>query len=82
MRSVFIVSMMLGRRTAYASGAVTNLVVLGFAELHEQFCDLMLDLHPAQDGCSVIGDSNVSIRRDENLVQAARTKGSANDAGD
>ena len=55
--------------TNHASGAVANLVVLAARQLHEQLCDLVLDPHLRQDGCAVVGDGDVAVGRDQDLVQ-------------
>jgi hypothetical protein len=56
--------------TDYASCAVTNLIVLAFRELYEEFGYWMFDLHLAKNGSTIVGHGNFTVRRDENLVKA------------
>lgn len=58
-----------GGRTNDAGRAVSNLVVLRLADLHEQLGNLVLDLHLLQDRRAVVGDGDVAVGRDEDLVE-------------
>lgn len=60
-------------------GSVSDLVILRPTELDQKSCNLVLNLHLAHDGGSVVGDGNVSIRRNENLVQSSGTQGGLDD---
>lgn len=55
--------------THYAGSAISNLIVLAFRQLHEQFRDLMLHFHLAQYCRAIVRDGDLSVRRDEDLVQ-------------
>lgn len=63
-----------GGRTDNARRAVADLVVLRLGELDEELCDLVLDLHLAHDGGAVVGDGDVAVWRDHDLVEAARAE--------
>ena len=56
-------------RTDDACSAVANLVVLALGELYEEFCDLMLDLHLAEDGRAIVCDGDVAVWGDEDFVE-------------
>ena len=61
------------RLTTDSSSAITNFVVLTFAQLNQQFGYLVFYFHATEDCRSIVGHSDVSIRRNENLVKTART---------
>ena len=49
---------------------ISNLVILTLRHLHEQLCDLVFDLHLSEDGCAVVGNGDITIGRDEDLVES------------
>ena len=59
-------------RTDYTGGSITDLVVLRFGQLNEELCDLVLNLHLAEDRRAVVCDGDVSIGGDKNFVEAWR----------
>ena len=65
-----------------AGGAVTDLVVLRFRQFDEELCDLVFDLHLAHDGRAVVGDGDVAVGRDHDLVEAARAEAGLDDVAD
>ena len=58
------------RRTDDARRSIANFFILTFGQLHQKFCDLVLDLHLAEDCGAVVGDCYVSICGYEDLVEA------------
>merc|ERR1719341_1097932 len=62
-------------------GSITNFVVLRLRELDHQFGHLMINVHHLEDGGSVVGDSDVSIRADHQLVQPFGAKAGLQDVG-
>ena len=62
-------------RTDYTGGSITDLVVLRFGQLNEELCDLVLNLHLAEDRRAVVCDGDVSIGGDKNFVEAWRGLG-------
>src|SRR5579863_9081708 len=61
-------------RTDYTSGAITNFIVLRFAQLNKQLGDLMLDVHFLQNGRAVVGNGHISVTGNHHLVETLRTK--------
>lgn len=43
---------------------------------------MVADLHLAHDGGAIVGDGDVAVGGDEDLVEAAGTEGGADDGGD
>ena len=70
--SVSIPKSMMNRpkRTDDARRSIANFLILTFGQLHQKFCDLVLDLHLTEDGGAVVGDCYVSICGYEDLVEA------------
>lgn len=64
------------------SGSVTNLVILRLGQLDQQLCYVIRDLHLLQDGGAIVGDCDIAVGGDENLVETARTEGSLDKVGD
>lgn len=60
--------------TNNSSGSITNLIILGFWQLHHQFGNLVVHIHHAKDGSSIIGDSNLAILVDHHLVKTSIKK--------
>jgi hypothetical protein len=50
-----------GERTDNTGSSVSNLVVLALGELDEELCDLVLDLHLAEDRGTIVGDCDITI---------------------
>ncbi len=61
-------------RTDNAGGAIANLVVLALGELHQEFGNLVLNLHLVQNGGAVVGDGDFTIGRNQNLIEAFGAK--------
>jgi hypothetical protein len=51
------------------SGTISNLVILRFGKLYQKFCNVVRDLHLRQDSGAIIGHGNVTVWRNQNLVQ-------------
>jgi len=66
----------------HSSGAVTDLVILGLGELDHEFRDLVINIHLFEDGCSVIGDGDVTILRHHELVQSLGAQAGLQDLTD
>lgn len=64
----------MGQHTDNTRGAVADLVVLRLGHLDEQLGDLVLDLHLGEDGRAVVGDGDVAVGGDEDLVEPARAE--------
>lgn len=52
------------------------------AHLDEKLGDLVVDLHVAENSGTIIGDVDVSIGRDEDLVKTSRAERRLDDVGD
>lgn len=61
------------------SGTVPNFIVLALGQLNEQLGDLVFNLHFAQDGRTIVGHRDFSVRRHKDLIQAFRSERSADD---
>jgi hypothetical protein len=61
--------------TNNTSGSIANFVVLALGELNKKFCNLVINLHLVKNGGSIVGHRQITIRRNENLVQAFWSKG-------
>ena len=57
-------------RTNDAGGSVANFLVLALGQLDQELCDLVLNLHLAENRCAVVGDCYFAIGGDEDLVEA------------
>lgn len=51
------------------SCTVTDLIVLALRQLHQKLGNLVLNLHLTQNSCAIICDCNLSVWRNEDLVQ-------------
>mmetsp|Transcript_24712 Transcript_24712/g.53848 ORF Transcript_24712/g.53848 Transcript_24712/m.53848 type:complete len:310 (-) Transcript_24712:56-985(-) len=65
-----------------ARGAIANLVILRGRQLDHQLANLIGNLHLSQDGGTVVGDGNVAVGTDHDLVHALGSQGGPDDAGD
>eukprot|EP00050_Salpingoeca_kvevrii_P010683 m.9769 g.9769 ORF g.9769 m.9769 type:complete len:527 (-) comp3015_c0_seq2:171-1751(-) len=54
-----------------AGGAVTNLIVLALGKLDHELGNLVADIKVLEDSGAVVGDSDLAVGADENLVKAA-----------
>lgn len=57
-----------------AGGPVPNFIVLTLAEFHEKLTDLMLDFHLVHNRGPIIRHRDISVRGDQDLVHAPRSK--------
>lgn len=64
------------------SSTVSDLVILTLGKLYQQLRDLMLNSHLIEDSCTIVGDSDITIGGDQNLVETSRTKRSLKNIGD
>ena len=55
--------------TDYTCSSITDFIVLTLRQLHKQLRDLVFDLHLAQNSCSIVCDSDFSVRRNKDLIQ-------------
>merc|ERR1719188_2009133 len=67
---------------SFASCTNSNLVILRLRQLNHQFCHLVINIHLFEDGGTVIGDGDVSIRGDHQLVQTLGPKTGLEDLTD
>lgn len=56
-------------RTNYTGSAIPDLIILALGQLYEQLGDLVLDLHLAEDSRTIIRNSDLAIRGDEDFIQ-------------
>ena len=55
-------------------GSVTDLVVLRGAELGQETGSLVMNLHLLKDGCTIIGDDDLSVRAEESKEHMVSTR--------
>jgi hypothetical protein len=56
--------------TDNSSGSIPDLVILALGELNQQFSNLVLHFHLAQDRRAIIRHGNFTIGRDEDFVES------------
>jgi hypothetical protein len=61
-------------RTNDTGRAVSNLIVLRLADLHEQLGNLVLNLHLLQNRRAIVRDGDVAVGWDEDFVEACERR--------
>ncbi len=70
-------------RTNNSSGSITNLIILRLGQLHHKLGNLVIHIHHAENGGSIVGDSHLSIPVNHHLVKTCMQKwGGKNGSGE